>query len=60
MNELFDFGRPSQILLAILIDRGGREIPIQADFVAARLELEADQHIKLTGPDALSLTMRAN
>ena len=60
MNELFDFGRPSHIQLAILIDRGGREIPIQPDFVAAKLDLDDDQHVKLTGPDSMSLTMRAN
>ena len=60
MNELFDYGRPSQIQLAILIDRGGREIPIQPDFVAATLDLDDDQQIKLTGPDSMSLTMRAN
>ena len=34
MNELFDYGRPARILLAALVDRGGRELPIAADFVA--------------------------
>ena len=43
MNELFDYGRPQQILLAILIDRGQREIPIQADIVGASLSLDAEQ-----------------
>jgi pyrimidine operon attenuation protein/uracil phosphoribosyltransferase len=59
MNELFDFGRPSQILLAILIDRGEREIPIQPDFVGETMALMEGQHIKLTGPEPLSLSMRA-
>lgn len=34
INELFDYGRPAKIMLAALIDRGGRELPIAADFVA--------------------------
>ncbi|MFT5502366.1 MAG: pyrimidine operon attenuation protein/uracil phosphoribosyltransferase [Gammaproteobacteria bacterium] len=59
MNELFDFGRPSQIMLAILIDRGEREIPIQPDFVGETMQLMKGQHIKLTGPEPLSLSMRA-
>ncbi len=58
MNELFDYGRPKRILLAILIDRGQREIPIQADFVGASLELDAGSHIKLEGPDDLSLVIK--
>ena len=37
MDALSDFGRPSAIRLAVLIDRGGRELPIQADFVALKL-----------------------
>lgn len=35
INELFDYGRPARVLLAALVDRGGRELPIAADFVAA-------------------------
>ena len=58
MNELFDYGRPKRILLAILIDRGEREIPIQADVVAETMTLEANTHIKLEGPDPLSLTIK--
>eukprot|EP01036_Dinobryon_divergens_P011407 gene11407-15345_t len=37
MNELFDYGRPASIKLAVLVDRGGRELPIQPDFAAARV-----------------------
>lgn len=51
MNELFDYGRPDKILLVILIDRGERELPIQADFVGQRITLEKDEQIKLEGPD---------
>ena len=34
INELFDYGRPARIMLAALVDRGGRELPVAADFVA--------------------------
>jgi pyrimidine operon attenuation protein/uracil phosphoribosyltransferase len=39
INELFDFGRPASIELAVLIDRGGRELPIEATYVGARVEV---------------------
>ncbi len=39
MNELFDYGRPASISLAVLIDRGGRELPVAAQFVGAKLEV---------------------
>ncbi|MCP4391795.1 MAG: bifunctional pyr operon transcriptional regulator/uracil phosphoribosyltransferase PyrR [Gammaproteobacteria bacterium] len=58
MNEIFDYGRPKQIILAILIDRGEREIPIQADIVGATMELDSDSHIKLEGPDLLQLVIK--
>ena len=48
MNVLFDYGRPAAIHLAVLLDRGGREMPIQADFVGASLTLAADENISLT------------
>ena len=59
MNEIFDYGRPKKIVLAILIDRGGREIPIQPDIVAETMELDANYHIKLEGPDPLNLVIKA-
>ena len=58
MNEIFDYGRPQKILLAILIDRGQREIPVQADFVGASLSLDSNTHIKLEGPEPLNLTIK--
>lgn len=58
MNALFDYGRPQRILFAALIDRGEREIPVQPDFVGARLELEPGSHIKLEGPDDLRLVIK--
>ena len=48
MNELFDYGRPASITLAVLIERDGRELPIQADCVAERIKLPANQVLKLS------------
>jgi len=42
LNELSDFGRPARIELCVLVDRGGRQLPIQADYVGVRVE--ADEH----------------
>ncbi len=52
LNELFDFGRPASVRLAVLVDRGGRELPIQADFAAARVVLPAAQSLSLARDDA--------
>ncbi len=51
LNELFDYGRPAQVQLAVLVDRGGRQLPIQADFAAARVVLPATQSLALTKDD---------
>ena len=58
MNEIFDYGRPQRIVLATLIDRGEREIPIQADVVGATMKLDAGSHIKLEGPEPLRLVIK--
>ena len=55
LNELFDYGRPASVALAVLIDRGGRELPIAADVAGTVLDLPADRHVKLTGPEPLAL-----
>lgn len=55
MNVVFDYGRPSSIVLAVLVERDGRELPIQADVVGQSVRLAANQQIKLSGPDDLSL-----
>jgi len=60
MNEIFDYGRPQRIVLAILIDRGEREIPVQADIVAETVELKPGEHIKLEGPEHLILTLKSS
>src|SRR5438477_9805501 len=58
INELFDFGRPAKIELAVLIDRGGRELPIEPDYVGARLAVARDLSIVLSRDnDRLSLTV---
>ena len=57
LNELFDYGRPASILLAVLVERGGRELPIQADVVGAHVKLARDRHIKLHGPAPLRLSL---
>ena len=47
INELFDFGRPASVQLAVLVDRGGRELPIHAAYAAARVALPASQRLSL-------------
>ena len=47
LNELFDYGRPASVRLAVLVDRGGRELPIQADFAAARVTVAPNQSLAL-------------
>jgi pyrimidine operon attenuation protein/uracil phosphoribosyltransferase len=47
MNVLFDYGRPAAIRLATLVDRGGREMPICADFVGTQLELAEHENMAL-------------
>ena len=52
LNELFDFGRPASVRLAVLVDRGGRQLPVQADFAAARVALGASQSLALARSEA--------
>jgi pyrimidine operon attenuation protein/uracil phosphoribosyltransferase len=51
LNELFDYGRPASVKLVVLVDRGDRELPIQADFAAARVALPASQSLALARSD---------
>jgi pyrimidine operon attenuation protein/uracil phosphoribosyltransferase len=60
LDELADFGRPARIALAVLVDRGGRELPIHADIVGKRVDLPKDQRVDvlvhaLDGKDAVIL-----
>ena len=52
INELYDYGRPARVRLAVLVDRGGRELPMQADFAAATVRLDAQQSLTLLRDDA--------
>ncbi len=56
MNEIFDYGRPASITLAVMIDRCGRELPIQADIVGKTITLKQGEHVKLLGPEPLTLS----
>jgi len=58
LNEIFDYGRPASVRLAVLINRDGRELPIEAAIVGHHLKLRKNQHIKLLGPEPLSLEIQ--
>ena len=51
INVLYDFGRPASVRLAVLVDRGGRELPIEPAFAAARIALPAGQRLSLGRDD---------
>ena len=57
LNEIFSYGRPDSVRLAVLVERGDRELPIQPDVVGLKLPLATHQHIKLTGPETLTLVL---
>ena len=61
INELFDYGRPACVELAVLVDRGGRELPIEATYAGVRLAVARDLSIVLSrAPDGrLVLTTEA-
>lgn len=51
LNELFDYGRPASVKLVVLVDRGGRELPVQPDLAIARVALPASQSLELARAD---------
>ena len=51
LDELADFGRPSRILLCVLVDRGGRELPIQPDVVGRTIEARSNQQVEVLVPE---------
>lgn len=51
LNEISDFGRPDRIELCVLVDRGGRELPIQADYVGLTREIGEGEHIEVRVPE---------
>ncbi len=65
LDELTDFGRAARIALAVLVDRGGRELPIHADIVGKRVEVADDERIdvlveELDGRDAVVVVARGD
>ena len=48
LNEIFDYGRPARVRLAVLIDRGERELPVQPDHVGTRLVLQPGEKLALS------------
>lgn len=58
LNEIFDYGRPASVMLAALVVRSGKELPVCADIAGTRLDLTEGQHIKLTGPDPLHIELQ--
>lgn len=57
LNILFDYGRPASVSLAVLVDRGGRELPIAPDFAALSIDLAAGERVKLSSEAPFSLTL---
>ena len=57
INELFDYGRPASVKLAVLVDRGGRELPVQPDIAMARINLPASQSLALVRGDDGSFSL---
>ena len=55
LNEIFDYGRPASVTLGVLVERSGREIPVQADAIGESLHLDSHEYVKLSGPDPLTL-----
>ena len=59
LNEIFDYGRPASVTLAVLIAREGRELPIEAQVVGQAMQLDRRQHVKLVGgPERLELKVQ--
>lgn len=56
INELFDYGRPASVRLVVLVDRGGRELPVQADLAVARVTLPPTQSLALARDAAGAFT----
>jgi len=57
MNEVFDYGRPASISLVVLADRGGRQLPICAQYCGARVEVPSGMRLRLKRDDAGKLAL---
>jgi pyrimidine operon attenuation protein/uracil phosphoribosyltransferase len=58
MNEIFDYGRPARIDLAVLLDRGGRELPVCPRWSAQTLQIEPGKNLQLERSNAGTLSLR--
>jgi pyrimidine operon attenuation protein/uracil phosphoribosyltransferase len=58
LNEIFDYGRPASVTLAVLVERTGRELPIRADVVGHHLDLAPNEQVKLIGPKPLQFSIQ--
>lgn len=58
LNELFDYGRPAKVSLAVLVDRGGRELPMEAQIVGTRLALAPQQNLQLLRDEGGKLSLK--
>lgn len=58
MNEIFDYGRPARIDLAVLVDRGGRELPVCPRWAAHALDLAPDKNLQLERSESGLLSLR--
>ncbi|NYT46534.1 MAG: bifunctional pyr operon transcriptional regulator/uracil phosphoribosyltransferase PyrR [Candidatus Methanofishera endochildressiae] len=59
LNEIFDYGRPRQVILGVLIERNGRQVPLRPDCIGAEISLAIGQRIKLTGPEPLDIVIQS-
>jgi pyrimidine operon attenuation protein/uracil phosphoribosyltransferase len=57
LNEIFDYGRPRSVTLAALVERSGRELPIEPNVIGVEVTLQPQEQIKLTGPETLELVI---
>ena len=58
LNEIFDYGRPRRVELAVLVDRGGRQLPLQADHVGGRVDVGPDERLVLSQETSGRLALR--
>jgi pyrimidine operon attenuation protein/uracil phosphoribosyltransferase len=58
LNEIFDYGRPASVMLVVLVERSGRELPICASVVGKHMDLGEGEHVKLSGPQPLRLVLQ--
>jgi pyrimidine operon attenuation protein/uracil phosphoribosyltransferase len=53
LDELIDFGRPRRVQLAVLVDRGHRELPIQADYIGKTVTTTEEEIVKVMLPSSM-------